>query len=177
MSGVSVASQGYVEPRQYLQDAYAAGARNYFDSLGYHAYTFPETPNDPDVTNAWSKMELTSPSLRSIMTANGDDGKQIWITEDGAPTNGPGTIATGQNKRVANTDHVSQDLQTTIAVQALNNTVGKPWLGAFFWYTYQDMGTAPTTNENFFGLVDKANASKSSTNVFKSFLENDRKRQ
>ena len=39
--------------------------------------------------SAWYQMYGTNPSLRSVMTDNGDAGKKIWATEFGAPTNGP----------------------------------------------------------------------------------------
>ena len=38
-------------------------------------------------------MYQTSPSIRSIMVANGDSAKKIWITEFGAPTSGTPTTS------------------------------------------------------------------------------------
>jgi hypothetical protein len=37
-------------------------------------------------------MDDTKPSLRSTMIANGDSGMKIWVTEFGAPTDGPEII-------------------------------------------------------------------------------------
>jgi len=173
MSGVSVASAGYIEPRTYLASLYQAGAKNYFDVLGYHAYTFPDAPNDSDGgKNAWSKLASVQPSLRSIMADNGDADKQLWITEVGAPTNGPGSTVGDGVRRTANSDHVVASLQASIAEQALQDSTQLPWLGALFWYTYQDASTAQNTNENFFGLQTKTGIAKPALNVFTQFLRN-----
>jgi hypothetical protein len=73
-------------PLTFLQCIYNNGGEGSFDAVGYHPYTFPQFPSD---TNAWASMDITNPSVRSIMTANGDANKKVWITEFGTPTNGP----------------------------------------------------------------------------------------
>jgi hypothetical protein len=88
------------------------------------------------------------------MIANGDSAKQIWITEFGAPTNGPGALATPTNYNFgANPDHVDETLQASMVTEAVTQYKATPWLGSFFWYSYKDQGTDPNTNENFFGLL------------------------
>ena len=172
MSGVSVAGPGYLEPRTYLQDLYKAGSQGYFDAVGYHAYTFPEKPNDNDGgKNAWSKMASVTPNLRRIMIDNGDGAKKIWITEVGAPTNGPGALVSSSIKRTAKSDHVDGDLQSAIATQALENSTKLPWLGGLFWYTYKDKGVKTDSPENFYGLVDYNDQPKPTVQVFSDFLK------
>jgi exo-beta-1,3-glucanase (GH17 family) len=63
------------------------------------------------------------------MAANGDSGKQIWITEMGAPSAGPGGVGTA-----------AQAEAVTQAVQGARST---PWIGALFLYTYEDAATNP----------------------------------
>ncbi|WP_196053661.1 family 1 glycosylhydrolase, partial [Paracoccus lichenicola] len=41
----------------YLQQMYAAGAKGYFDAVGYHPYTFPLMPSNNAAWNGWQIME------------------------------------------------------------------------------------------------------------------------
>jgi len=77
----------------YLEDMYAAGAQGYFDAVGWHPYVFdPDAEQtmpellEYDECSMWSQMAETPESARSLMTANGDSAKEIWITEAGYPT-------------------------------------------------------------------------------------------
>ncbi|HET7375808.1 MAG TPA: hypothetical protein VFK30_03810, partial [Anaerolineae bacterium] len=65
----------------YLQKMYDAGAGNYFDGLAVHSYGLQSPmadPPDPAQIN-FRRVEL----LRQIMLDNGDQHKQIYITEAG----------------------------------------------------------------------------------------------
>src|SRR5207248_98801 len=73
----------------WLEGIYANGGKGYFDAVGHHPYSFPSPPSTVAGWSAWYQMFGTSPSLRSVMVANGDGDKKIWGTEWGAPTNGP----------------------------------------------------------------------------------------
>jgi polysaccharide biosynthesis protein PslG len=123
-----------IAPITFLGDMYADGAKGSFDALGYHAYSAPTLPDTYNPGSGWSQMDQTNPSLRSVMTANGDAGKQIWITEVGAPSSGPiGVGTTAQAEEVT---------------QAVQGAQGTSWIGAEFFYTYQDA----TTNPDYYGL-------------------------
>jgi len=130
-----------MSPTDFLSCVYNDGGKNYFDAVGDHPYIFPNTPS-ADTAGAWAQMSLTTPSLRSIMTANGDANKKIWLTEFGAPTNGPDPHW-----------YVSESTQAAQVTDAMILYRGYPWAGPIFWYTWQDGGTATSTNENFFGLI------------------------
>jgi hypothetical protein len=65
----------------YLQQMYAAEAAHYFDALAVHAYGLafqPDFPPDETIIN-FRRVEL----LREIMVRNGDEEKQVYITEAG----------------------------------------------------------------------------------------------
>ncbi len=142
-----------IAPLDFLIGLYQNGARSSFDAVGHHPYTYPVTATFKEDWNAWMQMALTSQSIRSIMIANGDSGKQVWLTEYGAPTDGPKSGATVSNYgTVQSTDHVSEDLQSYILTEAIKAHAGQSWAGPLFWYSYIDLGTSRTTNENFFGL-------------------------
>jgi len=138
----------------YLRAMYAAGAKPYFDAIGYHPYSYP-VPASYNITwNAWSQMGFTAISLRSIMAASGDDAKQIWVTEYGAPTGGPSTEASSQDYHLNDSpDHVTEEFQAQIAADVIRSAHNAPWIGPLFWYGYRDEGTSTDSNENFFGLI------------------------
>ena len=84
-------------------------------------------------------MDQTNPSLRSIMKDNGDNDKPIWITEFGAPTEGP--------------HGVGETAQATAISQAISAVRITSWLGALYVYTWQDSGNNPNTDEDWFGIL------------------------
>jgi hypothetical protein len=126
-------------PADFLTALYANGAKGYFDAVAVHPYTYPDSPADNLPLSAWGQMT----TMHNIMAANGDGGKKIWITEYGAPTNGPD---------LAN-NHVSEAQQAKILSDAISVFRSYSWSGPFFWYDYQDTGSSPQTSENFYGLV------------------------
>ncbi len=143
-----------ISPTDFLEGLYDAGAGNSFDAVGDHPYSYPVPPSYAEDWNAWQQMDATPTSIRSVMAAHGDAAKQIWITEYGAPTNGPGTEATENNYQLDNApDHVSEALQARMLSEALQAHAEDPWAGPLFWYSYKDLGITTDTNENFFGLI------------------------
>jgi hypothetical protein len=98
----------------------------------------------------------TSPSLRSVMTDNGDAGKQIWATEFGAPTNGPAE------------SFVSEQAQATAVTRAFQLFGSYKWAGPLFWYSERDLGTAATTRENFFGVLRNDFSPKPAFDAYKA---------
>ena len=134
-------SGGNISPVAFLRGIYANGGRSAFDVVAHHPYCWPALPGDAQAWSAWYQMYGTSPSLRSVMTDNGDAGKQIWATEFGAPTNGPAG------------SFVSEQAQATTVTRAFELFRSYKWAGPLFWYSERDIGTAPTTRENFFGVL------------------------
>ncbi|HET6793717.1 MAG TPA: hypothetical protein VFH45_04715, partial [Acidimicrobiales bacterium] len=141
------------EPRQFLSRLCGTGALAAVDAVGDHPYSYPVPPDYAASWNAWQQMSNTPVSLRSVMEGCGAGNKQIWVTEYGAPTNGPGTASTvGSYNLAARPDHVSEQLQSVMATQSVDDAKASPWMGALFWYSARDRGTLRTTNQNFFGL-------------------------
>lgn len=155
----------------YLQSLYANGAKNYFDGVGYHPYSYPVPASYTASWNAWSKMSLTGTSFRSIMVANGDSAKPIWVTEYGAPTGGPNGLATTTNYNLeGNADHVTEAYQAAIATNVVQTARSYPWLAVTFWYSYKDEGTSTDTIENFFGLIRTDGSPKPAYSALKQAL-------
>lgn len=133
-------------PTDFLQGIYTAGAKDYFDAVGFHPYSYPDAPSVPysgGTPNGWQTMEQTTPSLRDVMTSNGDSIKRIWPTEWGAPTAG-------------DTTHVTEQQQgDDYTLDALKRLAQKAWSGPSFIYSPRDLGTGPTVAD-FFGLTDRS---------------------
>lgn len=65
----------------FLQRMYDAGAKDYFDIMGIHAYGYVFPPDDPPAENKinFSRVQLA----HQVMVLNGDGDKKIMITEGG----------------------------------------------------------------------------------------------
>ncbi len=124
----------------FLQAIYAHGAKGHFDALSTHPYTFPVLPGTYEYWSAWSQMDQTIPSLRSVMRRHGDGKKQIWITEFGAPSNGP--------------RGVGNEGQAAELAQAIRIAKRTRWIAAIFIYAWQDLGNKTWTNADWYGLLD-----------------------
>ncbi len=140
----------------FLQDMYADGAKGHFDALGYHPYSFPALPNTYESWSGWSQMSQTSPSIRSVMTSNGDSSKQIWITEVGAPSAGP--------------DGIGQTGQATEFTQSIGDAKKDSWIGGFYIYSWQDQGTDTSNTADWFGLLTAAGAQKPAYTAVKNAI-------
>lgn len=140
----------------FLQRMYAYGARGYFDGVGYHPYSYPALPHTYDSWSGWSQMSQTSPSIRSVMAANGDSGKRVYVTEVGAPSGGPWGV--GQT---------SQAAEFTQAIGAAKAT---SWIGGIYLYSWQDEGTDTSNAEDWFGLLTAAGVHKPAYTAVKNAI-------
>jgi hypothetical protein len=147
-----------MSPPDFVSCIYDAGAKDYFDAVADHPYSFPQMPSTVTL-GAWAQMSLTSPDFRSIMAANGDSAKKIWITEFGAPTNGPDSNW-----------YVSEATQAQMVTDAFQLYKTYDWVGPLFWYTFKDSGTSTDTNENFFGITRNDGSTKPAYATIKGLL-------
>ena len=146
------------DPIAFLTQIYVSGGKGNFDAVGYHPYTFPSGATEN--SNAWLKMTANKDNLLSVMQANGDGDKQIWMTEYGAPTNGPrGSI------------YVSEDRQAQLAAQAFAAVQDRTWAGPLFWYGYQDPSNSLSTKENFYGFKRADGQPKPAYQTWQSLLK------
>ena len=145
-----------ISPITFLQAMYAHGAKNHFDGVSFHPYSFPAMPNTYKYWSAWSQMSQTNPSIRSVMTANGDGSKKIYITEIGAPTGGP--------------RRVSETAQATVLTQAIYAAKRISWIGAMYMYTWRDLGTNTSDSQDWFGLLTRAGVHKPAYSAVKNAI-------
>jgi hypothetical protein len=145
-----------ISPVTFLQGMYADGARGHFDGVGYHPYSYPALPDAYDSWSGWSQMNQTSPSIRSVMAANGDSGKRIYITEVGAPSAGPAGVG--------------QAAQATELTQAIAAAKTTSWIGGMYLYSWKDDGTDTSNSEDWFGLLTAAGAHKPAYTAVKNAI-------
>lgn len=127
-----------IDPTTYLSEMYRLGAQAYFDAFNLHPYTYPALPNDPS-TAGWNTAMKLWP-MRDIMIAGGDSGKQIWLTEFGAPT---GTAANA----------VTEQVQADTVGIIMDAVLGNSWIGPAYVYSLRDAGTNLADPEQNFGLL------------------------
>jgi Cellulase (glycosyl hydrolase family 5) len=102
LGGLNPATTG-TQSITWMSDLYAAGAKPYFDRMNIHLY------GDPTVVADWSSWCKTygcggvvSPSIKDVMTSNGDGSKLIVSTEGGdAVSVGEATQATTVSRYLA----------------------------------------------------------------------------
>jgi hypothetical protein len=128
-----------INPLNFLQTMYANGAHGSMDAVGWHPYSYPAR-TEYAAWSAWSQMSETSPSARSIMTANGDAGAKIWATEYGVPT---GTASSS----------FTEAAQAQYVTEAITKFKTFSWAGPAFLYSGRDAGTDMSNIENAFGFI------------------------
>ena len=159
-------------PVDFLTAIYANGGKGYFDAVGAHPYTFPITPKNT-AEHAWYQMASTTDGMRAVMVKNGDANKKIWITEFGSPTGGPGEVSSIEDPNLEAKPYVvTEDLQAKILSDAVDLYRSYDWVGPFMYYSYQDAGNTPDTNENYFGLVRYDGSKKPAYTTFQTATKN-----
>jgi len=118
----------------FLQAVYANGGAGRFDGWSHHPYTVD--PSFAHADNAWWQIAHTSPSIRSVMTANGDGAKQVWGTEFGPPTAG-------------SPNAVSEAGQAAQMTEAYTTWNAYSWAGPLFVYGQRDKRAYGTSTDSF----------------------------
>jgi WD40 repeat protein len=147
----------------YLQALYGDGIQGNFDAVGWHAYNFANGTTAASMLaytrcSAWSQMAATPVSVRSLMTANGDAAKQIWITEAGAPTC---TGSVGSSPYTCVLPAQQADLATS-EVQIWKTL---SWAGGFYWYEIRDDWSESESFSGHFGAVSADDSPKPAYNA------------
>jgi hypothetical protein len=145
-----------ISPVDFLAGIYRDGGGGSFDAVGAHPYTFPEMPGTSNPSSAWTQMNATATSMRSLMVAHGDGSKLIWGTEFGAHTD-----PTGQG-------YVDEAEQAAILTRGYQLWSSYSWTGPLIWFSYQDTGVNPALRDDFFGLTQADGTPKPAYFAFKA---------
>jgi hypothetical protein len=81
----------------FLERAYGAGAKQWFDGLGYHSYIISD--------QYASKLRLRMEWIDTLTRKHGDAGVPVWITETGYGTRGSGAVSEQQQATRLRTTH------------------------------------------------------------------------
>jgi arabinogalactan endo-1,4-beta-galactosidase len=122
---------------RFLEGVYEAGGGPYFDAVAVHPYT-----GGVDPTWAWNGSEVgespdrlswkSFPAIQEVkatMDANGDQDKQVWLTEFGYSTT---TAAYG----------VSSEKQAAYLAKAYEYIEQFEWVHSMFWYSARNLPSA-----------------------------------
>jgi hypothetical protein len=129
-----------IDDRVFLRGMYEAGVAQWVDGIGAHPYGFANPPDESwqDSAHVASShndhpsffFRDTLEDYHAIMTAYGDTGRQIWVTEFGWPsTERMGRMdATGWEYG----RQVSEAQQADYVVRAFRMGEERPWVGPMF---------------------------------------------
>lgn len=165
----------FINPTLFLERMYQNLAAGSFDALGWHPYDSscqpPNSNQNSDVGcgpnnnapwSAWYQMFGTTPNARSLMAANGDSNKKIWMTEFGLPTGGPGAL--GQ-------DFFGETRQALYVTDAYNKIRTYQWAGPLFWFAHNDIGNSSSPTDFHHGLVHSDFSPKPSYSAYCSSVQ------
>jgi hypothetical protein len=153
----------------FLGEAYAAGAKGYFDAMGVHAYTLCGT-RDPMETKVYPDGTVMEGSfaryrnLRKTMLANGDD-KPIWITEFGWNT----SSATCDRSAGVYYGGVSESTQADFLTKAYKLLEGDPYVEVALWYMSRNWASDADTPNTRYGLMSNSFVPKPAFSAFKAY--------
>lgn len=121
-----------VSPDDFLTQAYAAGAKGYFDEMNYHPYSGSYTtwlPEEPVSTeNAIAKVAV----LQQVMAANGDSSKPIRLTEFG--------FSTAQMSTTQQQQWLAEEMTALQSLSGISN---------IFIYSLRDTGSDGSVNNSY----------------------------
>lgn len=145
---------GGILPTDFLAAVLARGGDRFVDAVGYHPYTYPYLASaKTSWGTAWETIGDTPDSLRGVLSAHGTPDMPLWITEFGAPTNGPGIASDGRAATIEPTaTHVTEERQASIAADVVRTAARTPQVSALIWYAERDLRTDTLSKDNFFGL-------------------------
>jgi hypothetical protein len=79
------AGRATMNPEDFIEQMYAAGAKGSFDAISFHPYNFDGKFSEGGVGDPLSAKEQVE-GMRRLMELNGDGDLKIWATEYGIPT-------------------------------------------------------------------------------------------
>lgn len=132
----SVPAREWIGAYEFLAGVARDGGLGYADAIGVHPYGAPYLPAHSPV---FKEIDGGSQSLESILGRYGYAKTPFWITETGAPTEGPGPAAASESPATAGATHVTEAWQATIAAATVALAASDPRIRALFWYSDVDL--------------------------------------
>ncbi|MFJ3922888.1 cellulase family glycosylhydrolase [Streptomyces sp. NPDC090022] len=140
----------YVSHLDYLEQVSKLGGNKVVDALSYHPYAWPQLPKDGKV---FKEISSASENLVGIAERHGTPNMPVWLTETGAPTNGPGTVAQNEKAHGKDITHVTEEFQARIATDTVPTAAQDKYVAGMFWFAHQDSATgADKAHSKYYGL-------------------------
>lgn len=154
---------------QFLAEVSALGGNKLVQAIGYHPYTYPYLPGASTAFGTtFERISSYKDNLVAVLDRYGTPDMPVWITETGAPTDGPGAASDGKN--IPNgTDHVTEARQAQIAADTVAAASANRHVGAVFWFADKDSALSSdiSNSAKFFGLRHLDGTPKPSFAAFK----------
>lgn len=124
-----------INPVDFVEAMYEAGAAGYFDAISYHPYNYTTLFSDGEgVANSAYEQLL---AIQELMAEYGDGDKQVWTTEYGIPTT-----------------EVSDAEQAQYILDFLETWSTLTGVGPSFLYSLIDLDSDSTDRQDNFGLFN-----------------------
>ena len=159
----TVDSRHWISAYQFLSGVARDGGLGYADAIGVHPYGWPALPQNSPV---FAEIDSGPDNLESILTEYGRGGVPFWITETGAPTEGPGAAAADASAATAHASHVTLAWQAQLTTATVAEATADPHIKALFWYTDIDLPASGL----YFGLRTASGAEKPAYDALRSAI-------
>ena len=141
-----------MNPDDFVEGMYAAGAKGYFDALSFHPYEY-SMQFSAGAGVAGSPLEQLQ-KIMQIMATHGDADLKVWASEYGQPT-------TGQYTEQQQAEFIRDFLKTWPQMAGT---------GPMFLYTLQDTHSGSSNLQDNFGVYDSDGTAKQAVQVIIDFL-------
>jgi hypothetical protein len=118
---------------RFIEGVLKLGGGQYMDALSTHPYRYPRSPEESGFVK---ELERTY----ELMKQYGMEGKKLWLTEIGWPTQ--------RDER-----GVDEQTSANYLVRMYVLARSQPYVAGVAWYDWQDDGPDPTYNEHNFGMT------------------------
>jgi hypothetical protein len=145
------AGEATMNPVDFVQGMYAAGAHGYFDALSFHPYQYTLKFSDGESQPGSPLRQLEQ--IRQLMIDNGDRDLKVWASEYGLPT----SVVSEQDQA----DFIEDFLDSW---RRVNGT------GPIFIYTTRDINSSSTADADTFGIFFDNGQLKEAARVIAHFL-------
>ncbi|MFC7218041.1 cellulase family glycosylhydrolase [Streptomyces polyrhachis] len=149
-------AKGFVSDLDFVESVSRRGGNKVVDAISYHPYTYPHLPSArTDFGTAFEKISTAKKNLVAVLQRHGTPRLPIWITETGAPTDGPGGATDGRSKEsLKGVTHVTERRQAEIAADTMAASAANDYVESVFWFAQQDSGTKAqrSSRSRFYGL-------------------------
>lgn len=142
-------------PLEFLDNVLKQGIGKQVDAISFHPFPRENLPTTKTGDSAYERISGARTSLTSVLARHERTDLEIWITETGTPTHGPGEAADSENPGVE-TDHCTDAQQARIAKATVEAAAELTAVTKVFWYAHKDTQPASANADlhHYYGLIE-----------------------